>query len=54
MKTKVKNKQINLKIKSLNLDLTYFEVYELISLIPKRSELYDLKKDLTKWYVNTK
>ena len=54
MKTKTENKQINLKILSLNLDLSYQEVGELIDLIPRFSDLKALKNDLMKWHLKIK
>lgn len=49
MKTKVRKRNIEIKIRSLNLDLNYSEVKELIKLIPRFSDLKKLRKDLIKW-----
>lgn len=49
IKTKEENKNIKIILHSLNLDLEYNEVGDLIELIPRYSNLRDLRKDLIKW-----
>ena len=52
IKTIIKEKNIKIKIKKLQLTLERIEVEKLIDLIPKRDEfLTDLRKDLQRWYL---